>query len=282
LHAVALAGGVVRSETGSFLAADASRETARLQTSSEELKRLLSARARFGAERKGSKEIAAAPELVELTGETEAKRLITAENEILRTGLETIERDRTALTASIELSDKEIALLERQLGEIKLQRSLRDKQLTEAQSLIGRGLTTQQRVIDSQLAISLLDRDNLEANAGISRAKQTRQKAMRDLDMLSLDRKSKIEQEIVRIDEQVEKSRVAIRSARKIIQQITGLPASMQTPTGTEPVLAYQVMRKTADGTTETIVVDEQSALEPGDILKVTPRVNQISTGSNR
>lgn len=282
LHAVALAGGVVRNETGSFLAADASRETAKLQTSSEELKRLVAARTRLAAERKGQKEISAAPELVELTGETEANRLITAENEILKSGLEVTERDRKGLTAAIELSDKEIASLEKQLGEIKLQRNLRDKQLSEVQGLISRGLTTTQRVTDSQLAISLLDRDNLEANANIARAKQNRQKSLRDLDMLSLDRKSKIEQEIARLDEQVEKAKVAIRSSRKIIQQITGLPASMQTPTGNEPVLAYQIMRKNPDGNSETIAADEQSPLEPGDILKVTPRVNQISTGSNR
>ncbi len=282
LHAVALAGGVVRSETGSFLAADASREAARLQTSGEELKRTLVARARLAAERKGQTEITSVPELVELTGDTEAKRLVIAENEILKFGLETTERERKALKASIELSDKEIAALEQQLGEIKVQRTLRDKQLTEFQALISRGLTTQQRVIESQLAISLLERDNLEANANIARAKQTRQKAMRDLDMLTLDRKSKIEQEIVKLDEQVEKSRVAIRSSRKIIQQITGLPASMQTPTGAEPVLAYQLMRKKPDGSIETIAAEEQSLIEPGDILKVTPRVNQISTGSNR
>lgn len=282
LHAVAIAGGVVRSETGSFLAADASRETAKLQTAAEELKRLLSSRARLAAERKGLTVVGPSPELTELTGETEAKRLLLAENEIFKSNLQATDRDRQAFTVSIELSDKEIAALELQLGQIKVQRKLRDKQLEDFQSLIAKGLTTQQRVVESQLAISLLERDNLEANANIARAKQTRQKAMRDLDMLSLDRKSKVEQEIVRLDEQIDKARVAIRASRKIIQQITGLPASMQTPTGSEPILAYQIMRKGPDGTIETVAAEEQSTIEPGDIVKVTPRVNQISTGSNR
>lgn len=280
LHAVAIAGGVVRSETGSFLAADASRETARLQTTVEEMKRLLALRARMEADRNGAKDIAASPELSDLAGDAEAKRLIAAEAQILKTSLDTLARDRQSLTASIELSDKEISALEQQLGQIKVQRALRDQQLDDYKSLNAKGLTTQQRVVEMQLAISLLERDNLEANANISRAKQNRQKAMRDLDMLGLDRKSKTEQEIVRIDEQLEKARVNMRASRKVIQQITGLPASMQVPSGTETLLGYQILRTSRDGTLETVPAEEQTAIEPGDILKVTPRVNQISTGS--
>lgn len=271
LHALAIAGGVLRTETSSYLAAEATRESARLQSSLEELKRLLANRARLVAERDGKSTIGPLSELSEIVGEAEAEASIAGEQLVLRRTRETTQREKDALKTAIDVSDKEIATVEAQQAQIKVQRALRDKQLAEAQGLMAKGLTTTQRVIDTQLAISLLERDALDASANIARARLNKQRASRDLDILTLDRHAKIEQELVRSDELIAKAKVAIRASRRVVEQITGLPASLQGPLGGDPILSYQILRQQQDGMRQTIAADEQTSIEPGDIVKFTP-----------
>lgn len=270
-HAIALAGGVYRSASG-FLAADASRETAKMQMSAEELKRLIARHARLKTELTAAPRIPVPEDLVEMVGNDEATSLVLQEQEVMDRAAEGLKRDSDSLRKTIELNKGEITALELQLAQLDHQRQLRDKQLTDFKSLSSRGLVTQQRLIESQLAVSLLERDNQEAIANVARAKRNMEKTERDLDMLTIERRAKIEQDLVNLEELMAKAKVSVSSSRRVVQQITGLPASVQRGDTAEPTLAYSIMRNGPDGKMKMVPADEFTTLEPGDLLKVDPK----------
>lgn len=196
MHAMAYAGGVYRPASGSYLAGEMAREQTRLQQSAEEVARLFARRARLIAERDGQDTIRMPDKLVELVGAPLADELMKQETEALHRQLSALTRDQNSHKATFDSARREIRALELELAQVAEQRRIRDTQLGELQKLAGRGLTTQQRLFDTQLALALLERDGQAAIAAIARAERGFEKAKRDLDMVKLERNVKIDQEL--------------------------------------------------------------------------------------
>jgi polysaccharide export outer membrane protein len=119
-------------------------------------------------------------------------------------------RQRASLNEAIIQGKTEVAAYEKELSNIGEQRRLREIMLEKVKSLSERGLTTQQRLTDSQILLSSVDRDAQYAIANIARGRQSLDRATRDLAMLALERRVALDKELQTIDEQLAKHQVTI------------------------------------------------------------------------
>jgi hypothetical protein len=141
--------------------------------------------------------------------------------------------------------------------------------LDSIKSLSLKGLTTQQRLIDSQLLLTSVDRDSQYAVANLARSRQTVQQAERELAMLRLDRRVAINKELQEIDSGLATQREALETAKRLVAKVSNVPASSLMG-DEQPVYRYEITRKGPDGKLVTMAADELSPLLPGDVVRVT------------
>lgn len=273
MHAMAYAGGVYRPASGSYLAGEMAREQSRLQQSAEELARLTVRRARLIAEREGRDTLEMPAKVVELVGPPAAQEILKQETEVLHRQLSALNREETMQKSALEGTRREVRALELELAQVAEQRRIRDVQLSELQKLAGRGLTTQQRLFDTQLAMALLERDGQAAIAAIARAERSVEKAQRDLDMVRMERNLKIDQEMALLEESVTKSKSMLDSSRRFIEQVGGVPAGALMKETSQPSVTFEIMRRDEAGSVQMMAADESTTMQPGDVLRVNARV---------
>jgi protein involved in polysaccharide export with SLBB domain len=273
MHAMAYAGGIYRPASGSYLAGEMAREQSRLQQSMEELSRLTVRRARLIAEREGRETFDLPPKVADLLGQQQADEIHRQETEVLQRQIAALKRDENLQRSTVEGTRREVRALELELAQVAEQRRIRDVQLSDLQRLAGRGLTTQQRLFDTQLAMALLERDGQAAIAAIARAERAVEKAQRDLDMVRMERNLKIDQEMALIEENITKSKAMLDSSRRFIEQVGGVPASALMKETSQPSVSFEIMRRDETGSIQMVAADESTTMKPGDVLRVNARV---------
>lgn len=273
LHAVAVAGGSAEAGAATWLPAEAVRETARIQASQAELKFLLADKARLEAERDGSGTVATPPELIALVGEDAANELIRNAQAVLERQLAALERDRRSFETAMEESRNELSSFNSELEKLNEQRTLREAWSQQIQGLAKQGLTSTQRVFDSQILLATTDRDAQAAIAAVARGQRTLERAERDLEMLTLERKLRIEQELQSVNQQVARLKATITGSEMVVEKISKMPSALIS-LDRAPSYEYEVMRKGPSGKAEFISLDETNLLKPGDVLRV--KVNRF------
>jgi polysaccharide biosynthesis/export protein ExoF len=268
IHATALAGGTSVSASASLLPTEALREGSRARTSEEELKHLLAIQARLNSERNESSKIEAPPQLVELAGPERAADLIRDERENMTHRREILDRQVALLNSSIEEAKTEVAAFKKELAKIQEQRTIRETALNTLETLSNKGLTTQQRLTDSQFLLASVDRDAQTAIANIARSQQNLDKAEHDLAVLALERKMSIAKELQDINERIVRAQLSIDGSKKVVGQITGVPSELLG--SREPEFRYEILRKGSDGELHTTAAIETTRLQPGDVVRIS------------
>jgi protein involved in polysaccharide export with SLBB domain len=269
IHATAVAGGTMSTAAAAWLPTEALREGARLVTAKEELKRLLARQARLRAERDSVKDIAMPPELVEAAGADEAGQLVADEQSVHERQLAGLERQRDTLNLSILEAKNEVGAYERELASIGEQRKVRQAAFDTVQSLSKQGLTTLQRLTDAELLLANIDRDAQGAIANIARSKQNLARAERDLALLTIDTKIRIDKDLQTVGEQIAKAYAAMEGSAKVIHHAAGLPALLLTQER-EPQFRYEVLRKNGQGRLAAVPAMETTPLLPGDVVRIS------------
>lgn len=269
IHATAVAGGTVESLSRTSLQTEALREASKMRTARNELERLYARRARLEADRDESEKIQIPDELSNLAGPDRAADLIRSEQDLLDRQREAVQRQQDALKFSIKEGRVELSSYESQISNLTEQRRLRMQALDTIKSLSVKGLTTQQRLIDSQLLLTSVDRDSQYAVANLARSRQTLQQAERELAMLRLDRRVAINKELQDVDSSLASQREALETAKRVVAKVSSVPASALMRDD-QPVYRYEITRKGPDGKLVTMAADELSPLLPGDVIRVT------------
>ncbi|MEZ5923161.1 MAG: polysaccharide biosynthesis/export family protein [Hyphomicrobiaceae bacterium] len=268
IQAVTLAGGTTTATSTDWLSTEAIRETSRMKTSELELIGLTAKRARLTADRIGVDEITPPTSLVELTGLQQAGEIIAREQQILDQDRQAFQRQRQTLEKGIQEAKVEIAAYEDELAYIKKQRKLRRNMLEPLQQLVKKGLTTQQRVTDSELLLVSIERDAQNAIANISRARQSLDRSERDLAILDIDRTSQLDKQIQEVEEQIAKARTNRNGSATFVNYVATVPAeSLQS--GGDLRVTLEIMRRTKDGRFVNLVADEMTPVKPGDVLRL-------------
>ena len=268
IHAAALAGGTSPSAFAPWLPTEALREGSRARASEEELKHLLAVQARLKAERNEESDITPPPQLLQLAGPEQAADLIREERENMTHRRDILDRQITLLNRSITEAQTEVEAYQKELAKIKEQQTIRATALETLETLSKKGLTTQQRMTDSQFLLASADRDAQTAIANISRSQQNLDKAERDLAVLTLERKMSTAKELQNIADRITRAQMSIDGSKKVIGHITGLPSGLMAQKQ-DTQFGYEIVRKGSDGELHTIQATEMTKLQPGDVVRV-------------
>jgi protein involved in polysaccharide export with SLBB domain len=270
LQAIAIAGGQQRSIEQGLLRLERETIAARgeLQLYSMEIDVLLARTARLSAELKGESTITMPPALLERASETNIGLLLSQEELIHVTRMKAFDNQIAALqklsdqlgseiesvTAQIAVHDKQVASMNRELGDIK--------------GLVARGLSTvsRQNLLERAEAQLLGDRLRLESNLMKARQEMSRT----EVAILELRNKRSTEtatelrmaqQKLAEVGRRMETTDTLILES----QMLAPLYAARL---GTQSSLKYTIVR-VRNGQALEIAATESFSVEPGDTVKV-------------
>jgi polysaccharide export outer membrane protein len=181
---------------------------------------------------------------------------------------EILARQEASFNTAINEAKTEVAAYEKELAKIKEQRNLRETTLSTLETLSKKGLTTQQRLMDSQILLASADRDAQCAIANI-RSRQV-DRAERDLAVLpsSAEWQSR---GLQTIDEQIAKLQVTIDGASRGWPNL-GLPSRLA-----RAAARYEIMRRHGRGAAYHSAGETTAAA--GDVVRVSARPYQLGSG---
>ncbi|HVZ04311.1 polysaccharide biosynthesis/export family protein [Hyphomicrobium sp.] len=278
IQAMALAGGTSLAGGSSYLPTEALREMARLRASDIEYRRLVARQARLIADQTGHNQIDMPQLLVEVAGPLEATRLIADEQRYYDNQRESRKNQISSLEDSIKQAKLEVDSYVREQESIGKQLTTRKTMLEAIRRLAKSGLTTQQRLTDSEILVAMVERDQRETAANIARSRQNVARLQRELAVLTLDRRQEIDKQLQAVDDQLASLETTIQGSSKIIHQV-GLTDDTMSRDGS-PHYRYEILRKSVGGSgLVSISGDESTRLLPGDVVRVS--VGQSKKKSN-
>ena len=270
LHALALAGGLYRALADSGLPAgdiEASRESAQLNQTLDVLKRSLARLARLRGQRDGKTKVEPDPRLLNLCTKEKADELIAAESRLMQEQEESLRAQLTANSRAIEMGQEEIKALKSQLDSVNSQAESAHKDLDEAARLQQQGLMRNYRVREIQRLGAQYDGESRVIMASIFRAESNIAALSRDRELLTGDRKLKIESEISELEEKVAQSENALRSSKGLIRKYTGMTLDSHMSFAS-PRIKFTIIRNGDEGRKTIIDATETTMLFPGDIVQ--------------
>src|SRR5690606_11948315 len=131
-------------------------------------------------------------------------------------------------------------------------------------NLAQKGLTTQQRLTDTEILAAMVERDQRETSVNIARSRQNLGRLQRELATLTIDRRQTLEKELQSVDDQLANLETNIHQSTKIIHQVGGLARDLIARDGT-PQYRYEILRKNDVGVLTTLNATDSSTLLPGD-----------------
>jgi polysaccharide biosynthesis/export protein ExoF len=269
LQAIGIAGGLYRqTESGLIrlerdrITAAGSHESARL-----EIRRLLIRRARLTAELSENMQIAV-PE--ELRDNSDVTPLIADEAAIMNARTDAL---RSQLTANSELRDlfaREVESLEQKIAAHDKQIALARRELKSVGSLVEKGLAVSSREFALERVVTDLENKMLDYTTAALRARQEIRKAERDAADLRSERRAGIVAEIQQTEAALDQAKARLATAQRLIDEATVtaprliLDRSLQASRGTD----FWIVRRTGKDVIK-IAVDENAAVQPGDVVHV-------------
>lgn len=274
VHAVALAGGVLRGPLPGQAAANNGSDPASRVRRSRRAFDLAVARAtieRLRIERKGGSEYFAPKGLEKLVGEQELQRLITRQRTLLRSRREAYEARVSSLNSAKTLAVQELAALEMQRVRIKEQLVNRKGMRDRVRRLAEQGYSRADRVFEEQVRVAQLEERLTTTTLGISRMTMAGATAQQELELFVRGRITEIDVELLDLEQRVGQLEIQLSSA---LQELaTGAASSLGVGSATEVVAEeappkFEIIRR--QGNSSVVVnADRTTALQPGDVLIV-------------
>ncbi len=266
LKALSLAGGLHRADSGQRIERDFINARGNYDVLVSQRNGLIARRARLVAEMEDSdiefpKELQDSAEGQKLIAdETNFK---TARAKRLSDQLKSIEDLKGLLTSEIASLDKKIATQNRQM-------ELYRKELDGIGNLADRGLVVNSRVLSLEQSVSDLQGKVLDMETASLRAKQDISKATQNAADLQSDRDTEIAQDRQSTEADIEAVSLKIGMYKDLIAEALSRDpgAARGSSTSEAPPVSYSIVRET-DGKASEIPVDENTPVQPGDVIKV-------------
>ena len=262
LHALSLAGGLYRSPLTSM--ADIMREKRTLTDNFEQIMGLLARRARLEAERNDSPSIGIPRELSQFEP-TRAARLIENEQTVLQRSREADRREKAAFESVVALTNREIENYRSEIARIERRIEEQSGIFKQLKELHIAKVINQQRLFESISALDNLHRDKQGTLAGLARASTDFEKAQRDLSMLTLDRKVKVEKELTETQRELDRHKALAAQTRELVAGLDTLASNDRSG----QIVSYKIMRRNSAGRTVFIAATETTPIMPGDVIEI-------------
>jgi polysaccharide biosynthesis/export protein ExoF len=267
LKAVSLAGGLRRAPSeGLRVERDYINAFGNHQVLAAERNRLLARRARLAAESEGRAEIDVPQELAE---SAEGASLIAKETAFMKAREQHLERQLSTLDDLKELLTGEIESLDRKIATQNRQVELAREELEGVGSLAERGLAVNQRVLGIERSVAELEGRVLDMETAGLRARQEINRAERDAATLRSEHETEIAQQLQDTEAEIEALELRIAMYQGLMAEAASLaPEVALSAGGNTAEISYRIVRL-VDGETQEGSVDENTAIHPGDVIKV-------------
>jgi exopolysaccharide production protein ExoF len=268
VKAVSLAGGLRRADAGQRFARDYINATGDAVVNMADRARLLVKQARLRAEIANQDTIEMPKELQD---KPEAKPLLASETALMNTRRKRLTLQLQALADLKQLLQSEVETLakksETQTRQLQLATEDRDKVEDLAEkglALSARKMAAEQRAADTEATLLDIDTNSLKAKQDISKANQDEITLRNDWD-------AQLSQELQNADAQLDELNLKLETSNSLMAEALTQStdaARFDTSTGAASI-AYSIVRE-VDGKAKEIPVQENTALLPGDLIKVT------------
>lgn len=268
LKAVSLAGGVRRTDNlGGRYLRDFINARGDYQVLASKRLGLLAARARLISEADGNDKIDFPKELNDTA---EGKKLMDDETAFKETRKKKLDVQLKALADLKTLLQKEVVSLSQKMDTQQRQADLSKKELASVGNLANKGLAVNQRVLTLEQRTADLEGKILDLETTQLQAKQAISKADQDAASLRNDFDSEVAQTRQQVESDLEAANLKMGMNKDLMaeaaQNDPGLARS--SAEGSPISVNYSIVRET-DGKTAELPADENTAVLPGDIVKV-------------
>jgi polysaccharide export outer membrane protein len=199
--------------------------------------------------------------------------IVGVEAEYLRTEQADYEREKAFLQQSIKQGDEQIKVLTEQNAKEEQGVQADVDELQRINELFGKGALPSPRVTDARRAVLLSSTRKLQTAAQLMQVKKQQDDIARQLERLDDQRKIKFLQELQDARTRLGQLRAKLQS---VGEKLLYTAARSQVMRGSEFKPQLTVVRSGTRGS-ERIAVDQESELQPGDVVEVTLRLDDMA-----
>jgi polysaccharide biosynthesis/export protein len=199
--------------------------------------------------------------------------VISVEAEYLRTEHADYEREKAFLQHSIHQGDDQIKVLSEQNAKEEQGVQADVEELQRINELFGRGALPSPRVTDARRAVLLSSTRKLQTAAQLMQVKKQQDDIARQLERLDDLRRIKLLQDLQDARTKLGQVRAKLQS---VGEKLLYTAARSQVMRGNELKPDLAIIRKGKSGS-ERVTVDQDSELQPGDVVEVTLRLDDMA-----
>jgi exopolysaccharide production protein ExoF len=283
VQAVSLAGGVAKVTSDVLLtfARDAVATRGDLRLAAADRIAFLARQSRLDAEIKGADIIVLSPEVQALMGQSDVARLVHEEQLLFESRRSSLQAQIDALEESKVSLQKQIETLNAKETSLAHQVAINQKELDQVSTLVNKGMA----VLPQQLAIeqnkAQFESEVLDTQTARLRAQQDLSKAERDILDLKNNRRNDTLQEATEIRNKLAETNEKLATAQNLIYQAeVRAPSAVSAAAGAVTTPVYFLTHRMG-GKVETQPAQENDPVQPGDVVKVEPRLGDSSASGS-
>lgn len=274
LQAVSMAGGLQRVPTDILLqfVRDAVRARGDIQEFATQRLALLARQARLDAELK-DKPLAFPPEVEARAKDPLVARIMSEERLALDTRRTALDAQITNLKKTKDFLTEQITSLSAKDTTTGEQLDIMKTELARISGLVSKGLSAMPRQIETSQTIATLESNRLDVQIAVIRARQDISKADRDILDLKDQRRNAALQEAAETRISLNQATARLEEAKNLLYQSqVRSPATVVANSEAYSKPEYYILRRVG-GKAETISAEEDDLLQPGDVVRVRPRI---------
>ena len=268
LKAVSLAGGLRRSDSGQRFARDFINARGDAVVYDDQRARLLARQARLVAEVRGDQELTKTPELEKIAN---IDKLLESESALMKSRVDRYTLQLKALGDLRQLLESEVESLQKKSETQNRQLELANEDRDKVNRLNEQGLALSARRISAEERAAEVESTLLDIDTSALRAKQDINKATQDEINLRNDWDAQRSKELQDTEAELEKLSTQLTTSRELMSEALAQSAEAIRfdPSGKSTTITYTVVRDEG-GKPKEIKVDENTSLQPGDVIKVS------------
>lgn len=227
--------------------------------------------ARILAEMAGNEFSYALPDHDGVLNRQAMQQVVDVENTLFRTRRDVLSNQEKALTAQRASYDPEIAALEQSIKLYDEEMGLIAQDVAAMKTLADQKLTAQSRLREVQRGYSAAQRDELEQRSFLARARQNQLDIDQRIVELHSSRANENASDLrdlnLEMSRDEQKSASLLATLSELKRQADSSASAVMTMT-----TSYTITRL-VDGRHEQVAADEQTTIEPGDILRIEQKL---------
>ncbi|MCJ2012619.1 polysaccharide biosynthesis/export family protein [Methylobacterium sp. J-076] len=274
LQAVSIAGGLQRVPTDILLSFVREGVTSRgaIQELSATRLALLARQVRLDAEIRDVP-LVFPPEIETRSKEPEVARIIREERLALETRRAALASQIANLKQNKEFLSEQITSLTAKDATTGEQLDIMKQELARISGLVSKGLSAMPRQIETSQTIATLESNRLDVQIAVIRARQDISKGERDILDLKDQRRNTALQEAAETRMRLNETMAKLEAAKNLLYQAEiRSPATVLANSDSYSKPEYIVLRR-SNGVAKTLTVGEDDLLQPGDVVRVRPRL---------